>query len=488
MNVVIVGDIGWRYLYHLGDEAMTEAAVDMLRARGIDDLVLVAGEPSVATDFYKLPAVSRVGFKSSWSRSRNDRVLASVADTLAQEMLPPDSIYTAIRDSDAVVIAGGGNMNSRDYHLLYERVATARIAHHFSKPLYVTSQTVGPMLSDSDRALVVEIAEIALAFGCRESTSAALVRRHVKSPEKVHHTLDDAVVLASDDEARVQARELSGPGPYVVASFTDHHGTVWPNKKAYLRDLSILCRTIAEDHDVDVVLAPHAGSLDPSQKQRDQISNTAIVELAQSSRVRATRMITAREDVALVEGAALSLSTRYHPAIFAIATATPAIAIAPSYYSSIRMRGAMRNVGFERFAIPASAQHLLRDAVGEALSRTDRYTTALRTASVYSRELQSRWWDALVASIQGVAPVKFDEGPGAATYAPSGQWSHDVETIVPIFDNYARTLDRVSQLKAELQSVRAEADATADTLARYRDRKVIRGADRVGRLIPRSRS
>lgn len=40
MDVVVGGDIGWRYLYHLSDEAMTEATIDVLPERGIDDMTL----------------------------------------------------------------------------------------------------------------------------------------------------------------------------------------------------------------------------------------------------------------------------------------------------------------------------------------------------------------------------------------------------------------------------------------------------------------
>ena len=491
MNVVIVGDIGWQYLYHLGDEAMTEAAIDMLRARGVDDITLVGGQPSVAEEFYGLPAVPRVQFKAQWSRTRNDWRLKDVARVLEEQDWETRPIYTAIRDADAVLIAGGGNMNTRDYHLLYGRVAAKRIAEHFGKPLYVSSQTVGPMLSDNDRELVVEIADYARAFGCREATSASLMREHVANPERIYHTLDDALLLEADTQARASASELTGDGPYVVASFTDHRGPMWHSKAAYQQDVASLCREITERLDVDVLLVPHAGSLDPATTTRDQVSNDIIHELAASPRVRATRMITAREDVALIERAALSLSTRYHPVIFATATRTPAVAIAPSYYSSIRMRGAQRNTGFERFVLPTSSFHLVLDAVTEAASRGPALQTALDAASEKALAFQSRWWDSLVAAMPTGAVVEFAERLGPKSYEPRGEWSATNETIIPVFDKYAQEIDCKKELAAALDESRTEnerlaarLDATKADLERNMNRKVVKLADRIGTWLP----
>lgn len=493
MNVVIVGDVGWQYLYHLGDEAMTEAAIDMLRARGVDDITLVAGQPSVAEEFYGLPAVPRVQFKAQWSRARNDWRLKDVARVLEEQDWETRPIYTAIRDADAVLIAGGGNMNTRDYHLLYGRVAAKRIAEHFGKPLYVSSQTVGPMLSDNDRELVVEIADYARAFGCREATSASLMREHVANPERIYHTLDDALLLEADTQARASASELTGDGPYVVASFTDHRGPMWHSKAAYQQDVASLCREITERLDVDVLLVPHAGSLDPEKENRDQLSNVIIEKLVGSSRVRATRMVTAREDVALIENASFSLSTRYHPLIFAAATATPAVAIAPSFYSSIRMRGATRNTGFERFVLPTSSKHLVLEAVAEANERSAPLQTALDSARERALSFQRAWWDALTAAMRTGGDVNLSAtlDPGDP-YEPHGPWSLANEAIVPVFDRYAQAVDLSKALTTALDEQRATNERLSKdlgtaraTVARLQARKVVRASDWVGKKLSR---
>lgn len=112
MKIVILGDIGWQFLYHLGDEAMTEAAIDMLKQRGVEDITLIAGKPAVAEAFYGLPAVKRAGFSSKWSRERLESHLEHVGRILEHGTFESDTVYAAARDADAVIIAGGGNMNS----------------------------------------------------------------------------------------------------------------------------------------------------------------------------------------------------------------------------------------------------------------------------------------------------------------------------------------------------------------------------------------
>ncbi|WP_084102228.1 polysaccharide pyruvyl transferase family protein [Demequina sp. NBRC 110051] len=488
MKVVVLGDISWPDLYHLGDEAMTEAAIDMLRARGIDDITLVAGNPEVARDFYGLPAVRRVRFRGDWSRGRNEWRLADVSRVLAEQDWDDHPIYPAIRDADAVIIAGGGNMNSRDYHLLFERVAAKRIAEHFGVPLYITSQTVGPMLDEPDRELIVELLTYARAFGAREGATYEMLKALTPDPAKVFRTLDDAILLDADDEARAAAREIAGDRPYVPASFTWHAGAAWPTIEDYHAAVAEVCRDIVNELDLDVLLVPHAGSFDEATANRDQDSNDAIAALVGSDRVRVTRMVTAREDVALIENAAASLSTRYHPTVFAPATQTPAVAIAPSYYSSIRMGGSLGNVGQGRFVVPAASLDLVIPALREAAQRGPRLTAALAEAGPAATSFQASWWDSLVRSITSREAVKFDARLDVAEFVPDGEWSAFNEDRRPLTDRFVQMQEDYTQLTEDRDSLR-EALATSkererkasEALKRYKNRKVIQLLDRVGK-------
>jgi polysaccharide pyruvyl transferase WcaK-like protein len=128
MKFVVMGDIGKQILYHVGDEAMTEAAIAMLRQRDADaEITLVATDPEVAEERYGLPAVPRFGYLFDWSRLRLEAALSDVTAGI-----PGDHgrLHDSVREADAVVIAGGGNMNSKFAYHLYERASLKRVAEH----------------------------------------------------------------------------------------------------------------------------------------------------------------------------------------------------------------------------------------------------------------------------------------------------------------------------------------------------------------------
>ncbi|WP_084127794.1 polysaccharide pyruvyl transferase family protein [Demequina sp. NBRC 110055] len=491
MNVVVIGDIGWKYLYHLGDEAMTEAAIDMLRERGVDGITLIAGDADVASAFYGLPAVPRLGFNGRWSRDGNAGHLRTVDATLAAGEFTRGTVYTAVRDADAVVIAGGGNMNAAHSHHLYERVALTRVAAHFGTPLYVTSQTVGPTLTDDDRAMVAEIAAYATSFGAREAMTHALVSGLAEDPSRVVHTLDDAAVLRADAPAREAVESFGLPDRYVAASFSNGPGTTFPDAATYYRAMARLCDELVRRHDIDVVLAPHAGSFSPERTTRDQDSNRAIVDYSTSGRVAALPLLTARQDVALVERATLSLSTRYHPAVFAPAVGTPAGCIAPSYYSSVRMRGAMRNVGLERYVLSTESLDLAAEAFGELIENAGAVRAHLAGVRHVALDYQGRWWDAIVDSMRGKPWVSPGQLPRAAVYIPDGAWSAANEASFPLYDGYTEQIERAAMWESEARRF-APAHAQVPELLsearaarRYRRRKSVRMADAVGRFRER---
>ncbi|WP_084102225.1 polysaccharide pyruvyl transferase family protein [Demequina sp. NBRC 110051] len=487
MRVVVVGDIGWRYLYHLGDEAMTEAAIAMLRERGVEDITLVAGDPAVASAFYGLPAVARVGFNGRWSRDGNDGHLRGVDETLAAGEFEAGSVYAAIRDADAVVIAGGGNMSSTHYHHLYERLAITRIAAHVGTPLYVTSQTVGPALLDGDRDKVAEIAAYATCFGAREATTHALVSGLVEDASRVVHTLDDAAMLDADGPAVARVASFDLPSRYVAASFSNGHGTTWPDADTYYRAMARLSDSLAERCDVHVVLAPHAGSFDEARTTRDQDSNAAIERHSTSGRVRALPMITAREDVALIEGAALSLSTRYHPAVFAPAVGTPAGAIAPSFYSSVRMRGALGNVGLEKWVLTTESMPVAADAFAELLDAPEAARAHLTSARPATVSFQHRWWDAIVESIETGIWTSPGDLPSVPSLEPTGAWSGVNEASYPLWDKYTEQIELAGMWRSEARRLTVEHEGLPELRSQARDgrrlrrRRVVRLADAVGR-------
>ena len=76
MTVIIIGDVAVEGTYHLGDEAMTEQAIDALRARGASSLTVVSGTPAVAEKRFGVQAIPRLNYRDLSARERTARLVA----------------------------------------------------------------------------------------------------------------------------------------------------------------------------------------------------------------------------------------------------------------------------------------------------------------------------------------------------------------------------------------------------------------------------
>lgn len=518
MKCVIIGDIGWKDLYHLGDEAMTEVAIEQLQRRGISDITLVAGQPEVAEAFYGCPSVSRIGFLGRWGRDECERVLERVTADLESGELAETDLYGAIAAADFVVIAGGGNLNSSHFNHVYERVAFTRIAKHLRKPLFVTSQTVGPALRDRDTVLVGEILAYASCFGARESTTyEALLQQWGGSPERVALTMDDVVLLDADDAARARVDALVLPERFIVASFTAHQGSISWSSAKYRQRAAELLDELAERHDAQVVLVPHAGPLGGEEPGKDAEGHAEIVSYSRSGRLRELPMIPARDAVEITARALLSVSTRYHPTVFGPQQLTPAGTIATSFYSSVRMRGALSNVGLDAFVVPVVEWDLAADVFSELIERGEEVRAHLETSGRAARDYQEAWWDAIVAAARTGEWLSPGNLPSSASYQPVGAWARTIHDITPVFEMWGMEKTWAKRFRRDREEAWAELDqrrlqydelrASYEDLQRSREeqrasyeerlremearavrsenRRVVRLVDRVGRVFRR---
>ncbi|WP_185973117.1 polysaccharide pyruvyl transferase family protein [Aeromicrobium piscarium] len=498
-RVVVLGDIGRDEFYHLGDEAMTDAAAEALLRRGIDDIVLVATEPSVAERLYGLAAVKRFGF---WD-SDDDRTLARKFDGVKAAMSATPvagTLDAAVRGADAVLIAGGGNLNSGHAGQLMERVALATVARAHGKPLFVSGQTVGPYLREDHRSLIREMIDYATAFAARESFTFDMLS-DLTDAGSVHHTLDDAALLGEADAPDFGDR-------YAIGSFAnpDLHRVHRENAELIAERLD----AVVERLDCDLVLLPHVGSLDDDRSLGDQLFHAAIAELSTTGRIRAERQLTGRQLAHATRRSIFSVSTRYHPAVFAPSTLTPSFPIGVSLYSAVRMKGALANMGQQRTFLPLP--------IWEAGGAPDRIAELLEPARAHLAEqaertldYQHRWWDAIARAITTgvwespgnlVAPQPFaaeERNPESYDTADDLIWQHwhrdhaenQARLLAKRVDELAAdlTVERahLRNLTTDLRAERARADELRRRLRSVESRRVLRAVDTVADAARRAR-
>lgn len=411
MQVLVIGDVSWRKRYHLGDEAMTEVAITELQSRGID-VVLAAGDPDVSHQIYGVSTVPIFGFARQRSRAQRDSRLESILASERGAVVPDASdqaIINAVQSSDAVVIAGGGNLNSSGSHHIYERLAIKRLAERVGVPLFVSSQTVGPHLLSEDREMVRELAQYARVFGARESSTAALLREICDGAGTVVQTVDDALLLEKSDVMEAPDPGSQTTRPYVVGSFTYHAWSTGLSREQYYRSLGQILDDISEICDLDVFLLPHLGELGASNQHgmdNDVAGHDRIERYSLSGRVRSLPLCSAREVLRITSGAEFSISTRYHPLVFGAGLGIPAIGLITSYYSSLRMRGALESFGAEALAIPFEYWPVFGHKVlRELLSRRDEVAKHFKAAGREQRDYLTKWWDGIAAEILGTGDL-----------------------------------------------------------------------------------
>lgn len=449
MKVVVIGDVSRAGQYHVGDEAMTEVAIAQLKRHGAD-VTLVAGDPDLSAEFYGVRTVPRLGFLTV-PTPRKKKMLATLTSALSGEAAHPKGMQPAIEavaGADAVVIAGGGNLNSLGEHAIFERLALARMAASFDVPLFVSSQTVGPELSREEREMVKEIAAVATVFGVRERSSAQLMRDLSADPDKIVLTYDDAVLLPQLETSGVPEVEFSLPPSFVVGSFTDRPGTIEMSAGDFQREVASALDRIVATCDVDIVLVPHIGVLGArDETDRDCMAHARIADLMTSARVHQLPVVSAAQTAAVTSQAEFTLSTRYHPVVFGPSVGVPAIGLVTSHYAMVRMRGAAEHVGMSACVVPFEGWNdLFGPRVVRGLVRDrDEITRHLDDVAAESVRFQTAWWDGIAASIRGTGDVVRTDVPALRSY----EWgtSTDRESLAVFtaaYDSLNRTRDRLS--------------------------------------------
>jgi len=386
--LVIIGDIGVvAGVIHLGDEAMFEALATELRARGIGQLIGISANPAESAARYGIHSIERIGFTGSRENMecRRSAVLrAAAGDTGA---LSADdtawAVIDAIRESDGVAIAGGGNLASTWPLHIFERATIGEIARMLSKPLVVSGQTLGPTLTSEDAELVAGLLRSARLVGVREGASLALAA-----------TLGVRAVATVDD-ASFLGVESSQTAPFCLVTFSTHLGGVDP--LAFIERAVELLGSI----DLEPVFLAHYGSTDAGTVVGDSVLHAAIMARTGG---RCVAPSDARAAAALARNAALVITSRYHPAVFAVPAGVPTIGIPVDEYTTVKLTGALGNFG-QHAILPIER---LMNGAGPALAAAvwaagDSIRAETRALSAANRQASTAWWDEVAAVFGGRA-------------------------------------------------------------------------------------
>ena len=443
-RVLVVGDIG-QHAYHVGDEAMTMAAARFLHEGGCSVTLMTRDERHSAR-YLNAPRSTDGGgysylpfFLFPWSPAERELTLAalecilielhadrarpSIAELMAlpQVQALPEVLHPleqtvermvgfadSIAAMDAVVISGGGNLNSRFGWLLYERAAVALVAEYAGVPLFVTGQSLGPTLTERDAQTLERMLRSARSVSVREENSLAWCRERGidarlcvddatdAAPEYPSRTLDYTADIDEADEVGTAHAVALDPSE-LLGALPERYVCVTVNActQEQAERLAGLLDRVHREHGCAPVFLSHFGDpLHANQPGRrgDADTHERIAGLlSPTAREAAIVLPILHTDQSLLvhRAAALTITSRYHPAVFSAAAGIPVLALIPDAFTQVRVGGALSLYGWGEFTLPLG---MLAGGVPELM-----VAAALRCAAADSGARRAELLEALRA-------------------------------------------------------------------------------------------
>lgn len=472
MRVAVLGDIG-QSVYHVGDEAMTHAAVEELRARGIGDVLLLTRDVEDTLSRYNgVNAAPTLQFP--WPPNDRRDYLRRIRDVLDGDhsQLPPtDQVWKfidAIESCDALLIAGGGNMNSIYGWLLYERAAAVSIARSLGKPVVLGGQTLGPTLYGEDRETAVRMLNEASLVGGREASTVQLANE-LDGSASIGECLDDAAFFAASSKASTSRTETTSdlPEQYVAVTFAAPSGSNGDAYAGFVSSVAALLDHAQQVTGLPLVFLPHMST--PGTNDGDEATHRDIVRAMGGGQQHFLPIQSAHSTAEITARASLVLTSRYHPVIFAMTTGVPVVAVANEGYSHARLGGALAQWGLEDFVLPLPSlvNGTVQPALQEAWSNRESISNHCGTARAQRQQEFNAWWDGVVLALKG-EPVSTNPLAALAKWPASGEWTEQTAAarsiFLPLSAEVAELRVAREHLAGELSLARQEAEAARNEL------------------------
>lgn len=393
MRILVLADLG-QSVYHVGDEAMGIAVGDALRERGFEIAYATRSEEHTRA-FIDADAQTVATLEFPWAPAEREQFLEELRMFLAEGEGPAEirAFVETLSGFGGIVIAGGGNMNSRYGWLLYERAAYGLLARHLQIPLIISGQSFGPVLTAHDAGVLDELLDSARAVSAREPGSVAYARQRGRA---VFAGIDDASFYTMGSRSLTQTKVAELPERYLCVTLNQLDDAQVPL-------MARLLDRVYETYQLTTVFLPHMGT--PVNDDADAALH-ARVAAAMEHDALLLPILHTDQAVAIHCSAVAGLSSRYHPAIFSLSAAVPFVALLPDAFTDKRVRGAMSHFGAEDYAVPMallseSGVDTVWGAVDEVLCHRDALHQQLNQRVAELKSYSQSYWDAVAEALRG---------------------------------------------------------------------------------------
>ena len=429
-RVLVIGDIG-QHTYHVGDEAMTIASAQALSEGGAAVTLMTrdvdhsaryigaavnheaaqheAGAPYEYLPFLLFPwapaerELTLAALECILTELHADRERPSVTElvVLPQVQALPEVLHPlaqtvermvefadSIAAMDAVVVSGGGNLNSRYGWLLYERAAAVSAAEHAGVPVYVTGQSLGPVLNPEDAQILERMLRTARSVTVREHSSLAWCR---KRGIDARLSVDDATDYLVDSPARTLHYAEGISAGQALDELPERYVCVTVNEctEQQAQQIARLLDSMWREHGYVPVFLSHFGDPQNPESGDIQAHQRIAEQLSPSTPATLLPILHADQSITVHRAAAFTLTSRYHPAVFSAAAGIPVLALVPDAFTQMRVGGALSQYGLGEFTLPLG---MLAGGVPELM-----VAAALRHAAVASNARRTELLEVLRA-------------------------------------------------------------------------------------------
>lgn len=408
-RILVIGDLGGLRTDHAGDEAMFAANVELItRELPEAEITALSRDPEATTRRHGVAARSPIGFPAETATARQR--LAAVLAT-ADGTAPPDAatagVLAALGRADALLISGGGNLNSTWPEHLFERLALLHLAERWGKRRLLVGQTLGPHFEEAERNRLAGLLRSAHLVGVRERASFELAALWRVPAASLHDQLDDAALLTGEVPA-----DLALPAePFVAVTFAGGLEVIEPAARAL--------SAIAQGTGAPLVFVPHAAEPDDDSR----LAHRLVGQIAE--RCQVLPVLAPRAVAAVTRRAALVVSGRYHPLVFGLAGGVPAVGVHFDDYTRVKVCGALGRAGLEGWCLPAALawEGGLEAAALEAWAARGRLAAHLDAGRAVWQRAQDEHDRCVVTALRGEATepagtVDLPPGP-----QPTGSWT-----------------------------------------------------------------
>lgn len=349
-QVLLIGDLAGAENFHVGDEAMLECNLQMLRRLlPAASFSLMSADPLSSAERYGAQAVPRPGFAAITADRQAE--LRQINGWLALARSQPERLPAALQAlllADLLVISGGGNLSSTWPEYILERLALVRLARQQGIPLLVLGQTLGPQLDEVDRALVSEILAAAQWVGLREADSVALALELGTPLARIDYQLDDAMALSPCPSPLLESAWPEGLNRGPLIALTLHPLYVGVARERWLDGVAAELDQVVAELGARLLFIPHVRD----QRADGDVGDRAVgmglaARLQQPAALSVLEVQGSGETVWLTQQADLVVSSRYHPLVFALAGQRPCLGLPTDHYTLIKLQGVLSHAGRE---------------------------------------------------------------------------------------------------------------------------------------------